>query len=71
MGFSLGWQAMLLGISLGLRPQEIPRSSPASPRKTPPIPPLLLRLTQYKWKRETYLVQICPNAHPDAHSGNL
>ena len=30
-----------------LRPQEIPRSSPASPRKTPSFPPLLLRLTHY------------------------
>ena len=28
------------------RPREIPRSSPASPRKTPSIPPLLLGLTQ-------------------------
>ena len=37
---------LLLGISLGLRPREIPRSSPASPQKTPSFPPLLLRLTQ-------------------------
>ena len=28
-------------------PREIPWSSPASPRKTPSFPPLLLRLTQY------------------------
>ena len=32
----------LLGISLVLCPGEIPRSSPASPRKTPSFPPLLL-----------------------------
>ena len=43
----LGLAGLLLGISLGLRPQEIPRSSPASPRKTLPFLPLLLRLTQY------------------------
>ena len=29
------------------RPREIPQSSPASPWKTPSIPPLLLGLTQY------------------------
>ena len=30
--------------NVGLCPREIPRSSPASPRKTPSIPPLLLGL---------------------------
>ena len=40
-----GLAGLLLWISLGLRPREIPRSSPASPRKTPSIPPLLLGLT--------------------------
>jgi len=44
-GVFLGLAGLLLGISLGLRPREIPRSSPASPRKTPSFPPLLLRLT--------------------------
>ena len=44
----LGLAWLLLGISLGLRLWEIPRSSPASPWKTPSFPPLLLRLTQYK-----------------------
>ena len=43
----LGLAGLLLGISLGLRPREIPRSSLASPRKTPSFRPLLLRLTQY------------------------
>ena len=42
----LGLSGLLLGISLGLRPWEIPRRSPASPRKTPSIPPLILGLTQ-------------------------
>ena len=42
----LGLAGLLLGIYLGLCPQEIPLSSPASPRKTPSIPPLLLGLTQ-------------------------
>ena len=37
---------LLLGISIWLRPREIPQSSPASPQKTPSIPPLLLGLTQ-------------------------
>ena len=44
-GNFLGLAGLLLGISLGLRPREIPRSSPASPWKTPSIPPLLLGLT--------------------------
>ena len=43
----LGLAGLLLRISIGLRPREIPRSSPASPRKTPSFPPRLLRLTQY------------------------
>ena len=44
-GVFLGLAGLLLGISLGLRPWEIPPSSPACPRKTPSFPPLLLRLT--------------------------
>ena len=43
----LGLAGLLLGISLRLLPQEIPRSSPDSPRKTLSISPLLLGLTQY------------------------
>ena len=43
----VGMARLLLGISDGLHPQEIPWSSPASPGKTPFIPPLLLGLTQY------------------------
>ena len=46
----LGLAGLLLGISLGLRPREIPQSSPASPWKTPSLPPLLLRLTHY-WNK--------------------
>ena len=42
-GVFLGLAGLLLGISLELRPWEIPRCSPASPWKTPP---LLLGLTQ-------------------------
>ena len=34
-GAYLGLAGLLLGISLGLRPREIPQSSPASHRKTP------------------------------------
>ena len=45
--FFLGLAGLLLGISLGLRPREIPRSSSASPWKSPSIPPLLLGLTHY------------------------
>ena len=42
------WMAgLLLGISLGLCPWEIPRSSPASPWKTLSFPPILLRLNQF------------------------
>ena len=48
---------LLLGISLGLCRQEIPRSSPASPWKTPPFPSLLLRLTHYF--SSTWLI-FCP-----------
>ena len=43
----LGLAGLLLGISPGLCPREIPRSSPASPQKTLSIPPLLLGLTHY------------------------
>ena len=46
-GIFLELAGLLLGISLGLRPWELPRSSPASPWKIPSIPPLLLGLTQY------------------------
>ena len=46
-GVFLGLAGLLLGISLGLRPWEIPHSSPASPWKIMSIPPLLLVLTQY------------------------
>ena len=42
----LGLAGVLLGISLGLRPWEIPWSSPTSPWKTPSIPPIVLGLTQ-------------------------
>ena len=45
-GVFLGLAGLLLGISLGLCAQEISPSSPASPWKTPLIPPLLLGLTQ-------------------------
>ena len=55
-GIFLGLEGLLLGISLGLCPREIPRSNPASPRKTPSIPPLLLGLTQYV---ECYDKQVC------------
>ena len=43
-GVFLGLAELLLRISLRLRPREIPRSSTASPRKTPSFPPILLRL---------------------------
>ena len=42
----LGLAGLLLGISQGRSPWEIPKSSPASPRKTLSIPPFLLGLTQ-------------------------
>ena len=54
----LGLAELLLGISLGLCPREIPQSSPASPWKTPSFPPLLLRLNQYalfKWDHTEFL----------------
>ena len=38
---------LLLRISLGLRPREIPRSSPASPWKNPSFRPLLLPISVY------------------------
>ena len=41
----VGLAGLLLEISLGLCPWEIPQSSPAIPRKTPSIPPLVLGLT--------------------------
>ena len=43
----LGLAGLLLRISRGPRPQEIPQSSPASPRKTQSFPPLLLSLTHF------------------------
>ena len=43
-----GLAGLLLGIFLGLRPREIPGNSPASPWKTPSLPPVLLGLTQYQ-----------------------
>ena len=43
----LGLAGLLLKISLGLCPREIPRSSSASPWETPSIPSLFLGLTQY------------------------
>ena len=46
-GVFLGLAGLFLGISLGLRLRETPQNSPANPRKTPSIPPLLLGLTQY------------------------
>ena len=47
--------ALLLGISLGLCPQEILRSNPASHWKTMSFPPPLLRLTQsYKIQLRIY-----------------
>ena len=42
-----GWQGCSSGFPLGLALWEIPWSSPASPWKTPFIPPILLGLTQY------------------------
>ena len=58
----LGLAGLLLGISLGLRPQDISRSNPASPRKTPSIPPLLLGLTHYATRHyDTRHVSTCHN----------
>ena len=48
----LGLAGLLLGISLGLRPREIPRSRPASPPETLFIPPLLLGLTHSSRKKQ-------------------
>ena len=45
-GAFLGLAELLLVISLGLCPREIPRSSPDSSQKTQSFPTLLLRLTQ-------------------------
>ena len=42
-----GLTGLLQGISWGQSPEEIPRSSPASPRKTLSFPTLLLRFTFY------------------------
>ena len=44
-GFFLWVEGLLLWISLGLPPREVPRSSPTIPLKTLSIPPLLLGLT--------------------------
>ena len=54
----LGLAWLLLRISLGLRPWESPRSSPASPRKNPSIPPLLLGLTQFRPVRRKCLLKV-------------
>ena len=43
-----GKEELLHEVSLWLRPWEIPRTSPASPPKTLSLPPLLLRLAQYR-----------------------
>ena len=59
-GGFLGLAGLFLGISLGLRHREIPRSSPASPWKTPSIPPLLLGLT-HSWF--TLTVRLEPRKH--------
>ena len=49
---SVSYYAHSLGLEKGniFCPQEIPRSSPASPWKSPSFPPLLLILTQYVFK---------------------
>ena len=46
-GVFRGLAGLHWGISRGQSPREIPRSSPASPRKTPSFPTLLLRFTFY------------------------
>ena len=46
-GVFQGLAGLLRGISRGRSLREIPRSSPASPRKTPSCPTLLLRFTFY------------------------
>ena len=46
-GVFRGLAGLLRGISQGRSPREIPKSSPASPRKTPSFPTLLLRFTFY------------------------
>ena len=46
-GVFQGLAGLLWGISRGRSPGEIPRSSPASTRKTPSIPTLLLGFTFY------------------------
>ena len=46
-GVFRGLAGLLRGISGGRSPREIPRSSPASPRKTQSIPTLLLGFTFY------------------------
>ena len=53
-GLFLGLTGLLHGISLGICPREIPWNSPASLRKTPSFPPLLLRLTQSKSRRHKH-----------------
>ena len=47
-GVFLRLAGLLLRISLGLCPREIPWSSPTDPQKTLSIPPLLLGLTNSK-----------------------
>ena len=63
-GVVLRLAGLLLGISLGLLPREIPRSSPASPRKTTSIPPLLLGLSQSVNESVTKVFVELPLASP-------
>ena len=51
----LGLAELLLEISLGLHPREIPRSRPASPAKTLFIPSLLLGLTHSLRKNNVFI----------------
>ena len=57
-GIFLGLAGLLLGISLGLRPWEIPRSNPAIPLKTPFIPPLIIVLTHSVYATENRLTMV-------------
>ena len=58
----LGLAGLLLEISLGLRPREIPRSSPASQLPSPSFPPLLLRLTQNTPSSDGSVLENIPSA---------
>ena len=50
--------SLLLGISLGLRPQEIPLGSPASPWKTQSLPPLFLSLIHFSSDSDAIIVLV-------------